>query len=142
MWFILGFIYSVALWCLFYLSHVYLKDLSVILCLRSNVLSPWFSHEALQKCKQNIEMIANTLELEGFSRIDAFVNVDSGEVRFQTSIFPSFLCWNMSNVQALKDFFMWTENIRFSSLTPVHNLVVNFLFIFTVAIIFCNKKHH
>ncbi|KAL6146290.1 hypothetical protein ACLB2K_056973 [Fragaria x ananassa] len=38
------------------------------------------SHEALQKCKQNIEMIANTLELEGFSRIDAFVNVDSGEV--------------------------------------------------------------
>ncbi|KAL6138970.1 hypothetical protein ACLB2K_064248 [Fragaria x ananassa] len=38
------------------------------------------SHEALQKCKQNMEMIANTLELEGFSRIDAFVNVDSGEV--------------------------------------------------------------
>ncbi|PRQ42756.1 putative D-alanine--D-alanine ligase [Rosa chinensis] len=38
------------------------------------------SHEALQKCKQHIEMIANTLELEGFSRIDAFVNVDSGEV--------------------------------------------------------------
>ncbi|XP_062002738.1 uncharacterized protein LOC133720454 isoform X2 [Rosa rugosa] len=38
------------------------------------------SHEALQKCKQHVEMIANTLELEGFSRIDAFVNVDSGEV--------------------------------------------------------------
>lgn len=38
------------------------------------------SHEALQKCKEHIEIIANTLELEGFSRIDAFVNVDSGEV--------------------------------------------------------------
>lgn len=32
------------------------------------------------KCKQRIELIANTLELEGFSRIDAFVNADSGEV--------------------------------------------------------------
>lgn len=38
------------------------------------------STEALEKCKQNIELIANTLQLEGFSRIDAFVNVDSGEV--------------------------------------------------------------
>ncbi|XXG39900.1 hypothetical protein AAC387_Pa01g0745 [Persea americana] len=36
--------------------------------------------EALQKCKERIEIIANALELEGFSRIDAFVNVDSGEV--------------------------------------------------------------
>lgn len=27
-----------------------------------------------------MELIANTLQLEGFSRIDAFVNVDSGEV--------------------------------------------------------------
>ncbi|KAK4771280.1 hypothetical protein SAY87_031812 [Trapa incisa] len=36
--------------------------------------------EALEKCKQRIELIANTLQLEGFSRIDAFVNVDSGEV--------------------------------------------------------------
>lgn len=38
------------------------------------------SNEALQRCKRRIEIIANTLELEGFSRIDAFVNVDSGEV--------------------------------------------------------------
>lgn len=38
------------------------------------------SNEALLKCKQRIELIANTLELEGFSRIDAFVNADSGEV--------------------------------------------------------------
>ncbi|GAB2235968.1 hypothetical protein Drorol1_Dr00026413 [Drosera rotundifolia] len=36
--------------------------------------------EALKKCKQRIELIADTLQLEGFSRIDAFVNVDSGEV--------------------------------------------------------------
>ncbi|KAI4324486.1 hypothetical protein MLD38_029973 [Melastoma candidum] len=38
------------------------------------------SYEALEKCKERIELIANTLQLEGFSRIDAFVNVDSGEV--------------------------------------------------------------
>ncbi|KAH7667514.1 D-alanine--D-alanine ligase protein [Dioscorea alata] len=38
------------------------------------------SEDALRKCKQRIELIANTLELEGFSRIDAFVNVHSGEV--------------------------------------------------------------
>lgn len=38
------------------------------------------SENALKKCKQHIELIANTLQLEGFSRIDAFVNVDSGEV--------------------------------------------------------------
>ncbi|XP_052173923.1 uncharacterized protein LOC127789161 [Diospyros lotus] len=38
------------------------------------------SNDALAKCKQRIELIANTLQLEGFSRIDAFVNVDSGEV--------------------------------------------------------------
>lgn len=38
------------------------------------------SNEALARCKQRIELIANTLELEGFSRIDAFVNVNSGEV--------------------------------------------------------------
>ncbi|XP_022157299.1 uncharacterized protein LOC111024031 [Momordica charantia] len=37
-------------------------------------------NEALEKCKRHIELIANTLQLEGFSRIDAFVNVDSGEV--------------------------------------------------------------
>ncbi|XP_031284860.1 uncharacterized protein LOC116143550 [Pistacia vera] len=37
-------------------------------------------NEALEKCKQHIELIANTLQLEGFSRIDAFVNADSGEV--------------------------------------------------------------
>ncbi|KAJ0978329.1 hypothetical protein J5N97_013803 [Dioscorea zingiberensis] len=38
------------------------------------------SEDALQRCKQRVEVIANTLELEGFSRIDAFVNVHSGEV--------------------------------------------------------------
>ncbi|KAE8686916.1 putative short chain alcohol dehydrogenase [Hibiscus syriacus] len=38
------------------------------------------SNEALERCKQRIKLIANTLQLEGFSRIDAFVNVDSGEV--------------------------------------------------------------
>ncbi|CAK7336655.1 unnamed protein product [Dovyalis caffra] len=38
------------------------------------------NNEALERCKQRIELIANTLQLEGFSRIDAFVNVDSGEV--------------------------------------------------------------
>lgn len=38
------------------------------------------SNEALEQCKKHIELIANTLQLEGFARIDAFVNVDSGEV--------------------------------------------------------------
>ncbi|KAL8039013.1 hypothetical protein ABFS82_10G007900 [Erythranthe guttata] len=38
------------------------------------------SNEALDKCKNRIELIANTLHLEGFSRIDAFVDVDCGEV--------------------------------------------------------------
>ncbi|KAK6943406.1 D-alanine--D-alanine ligase, C-terminal [Dillenia turbinata] len=38
------------------------------------------SYEALERCKRHIELIANTLQLEGFSRIDAFVNVDTGEV--------------------------------------------------------------
>uniref|UniRef100_A0A2P2MLM9 D-alanineD-alanine ligase n=3 Tax=Rhizophora mucronata TaxID=61149 RepID=A0A2P2MLM9_RHIMU len=38
------------------------------------------SEEALERCKQRMELIANTLQLEGFSRIDAFLNVDSGEV--------------------------------------------------------------
>uniref|UniRef100_A0A803MB92 ATP-grasp domain-containing protein n=1 Tax=Chenopodium quinoa TaxID=63459 RepID=A0A803MB92_CHEQI len=35
---------------------------------------------ALEKCKQRVELVANALQLEGFSRIDAFVNVDTGEV--------------------------------------------------------------
>lgn len=34
----------------------------------------------MEKCKQSIELIANTLQIEGFSRIDAFVHADSGEV--------------------------------------------------------------
>lgn len=38
------------------------------------------SEDALQRCKKTIEVMANTLGLEGFSRIDAFVNVRSGEV--------------------------------------------------------------
>ncbi|XP_049935950.1 uncharacterized protein LOC116262317 isoform X3 [Nymphaea colorata] len=37
-------------------------------------------NEALARCKEHIELIANTLGLEGFSRIDAFVHVDTGEV--------------------------------------------------------------
>ncbi|ONM26334.1 D-alanine--D-alanine ligase [Zea mays] len=36
--------------------------------------------DALQRCKKSIETMANALGLEGFSRIDAFVNVRSGEV--------------------------------------------------------------
>ncbi|PVH65460.1 hypothetical protein PAHAL_2G498100 [Panicum hallii] len=38
------------------------------------------SDDALQRCKRSIEIMANSLGLEGFSRIDAFVNVRSGEV--------------------------------------------------------------
>ncbi|KAG9455168.1 hypothetical protein H6P81_008072 [Aristolochia fimbriata] len=38
------------------------------------------SESTLQKCKERIEIIANALDLEGFSRIDAFVNADNGEV--------------------------------------------------------------
>ncbi|XP_020274002.1 uncharacterized protein LOC109848761 isoform X2 [Asparagus officinalis] len=38
------------------------------------------SNEVLQRCKQRIELAANTLGLEGFSRIDAFINVRTGEV--------------------------------------------------------------
>uniref|UniRef100_A0A7N0UJD1 Uncharacterized protein n=1 Tax=Kalanchoe fedtschenkoi TaxID=63787 RepID=A0A7N0UJD1_KALFE len=38
------------------------------------------SAECLDKCKLRIELVANTLQLEGFSRVDAFLNVDSGEV--------------------------------------------------------------
>ncbi|KAG6487429.1 hypothetical protein ZIOFF_056015 [Zingiber officinale] len=38
------------------------------------------SEEALEACKRRVEIIANTLYLEGFSRIDAFVNVHTGEV--------------------------------------------------------------
>ncbi|KAL8526546.1 hypothetical protein ACS0TY_015658 [Phlomoides rotata] len=38
------------------------------------------SDAALEKCKKHIQLIANTLQLEGFSRIDAFVNADSGNV--------------------------------------------------------------
>uniref|UniRef100_A0A803L379 ATP-grasp domain-containing protein n=1 Tax=Chenopodium quinoa TaxID=63459 RepID=A0A803L379_CHEQI len=38
------------------------------------------SENALEKCKQRVELVANALQLEGFSRIDAFVNVDTGEV--------------------------------------------------------------
>ncbi|KAF3778971.1 D-alanine--D-alanine ligase [Nymphaea thermarum] len=37
-------------------------------------------NEALARCKERIELIANMLGLEGFSRIDAFVHVDTGEV--------------------------------------------------------------
>ncbi|XP_072974647.1 uncharacterized protein [Typha angustifolia] len=47
------------------------------------------SNEALQRCKQRIEVIANALGLEGFSRIDAFVNVHSGEaLAEQPPIYP------------------------------------------------------
>ncbi|GLJ38718.1 hypothetical protein SUGI_0789120 [Cryptomeria japonica] len=36
--------------------------------------------DALQACIKRIEILANTLGLEGFSRIDAFVHADTGEV--------------------------------------------------------------
>ncbi|WZY72644.1 hypothetical protein YC2023_004884 [Brassica napus] len=35
--------------------------------------------EALERCKRGIELIAKTLGLEGFSRIDAFVHVETGD---------------------------------------------------------------
>ncbi|ESQ49193.1 hypothetical protein EUTSA_v10020004mg [Eutrema salsugineum] len=38
------------------------------------------SKDALERCKQGIELIAETLGLEGFSRIDAFVHVETGEL--------------------------------------------------------------
>ncbi|KAJ4971798.1 hypothetical protein NE237_004897 [Protea cynaroides] len=38
------------------------------------------SEVALRRFKERIEIIANALGLEGFSRIDAFMNVDNGEV--------------------------------------------------------------
>ncbi|XP_078166190.1 D-alanine-D-alanine ligase family [Carex rostrata] len=38
------------------------------------------SEKALKNCKKRIETIAATLGLEGFSRIDAFVSVETGEV--------------------------------------------------------------
>nr|VDD51322.1 unnamed protein product [Brassica oleracea] len=37
------------------------------------------SKEALERCKRGIELIAKTLGLEGFSRIDAFVHVETGD---------------------------------------------------------------
>lgn len=43
-------------------------------------LANFDSEEALEACKRRVEIIANTLGLEGFSRIDAFVNVHTGEV--------------------------------------------------------------
>ena len=49
---------------------VHLCILTVLVC----------SKDALQRCKSCIEMMANTLGLEGFSRIDVFVNVRNGEV--------------------------------------------------------------
>lgn len=39
-----------------------------------------FRDVALARCKEHIELIAIKLGLEGFSRIDAFVHVDTGEV--------------------------------------------------------------
>ncbi|XP_002983726.2 uncharacterized protein LOC9643966 [Selaginella moellendorffii] len=38
------------------------------------------SEEAVRSCRERIELVANTLQLEGFARIDAFMNVDTGEV--------------------------------------------------------------
>ena len=60
-------------------------------------ISSWISKEALERCKECIELIANKLQLVGFSRIDAFVNVDSGEVCWFHSAtgqaFPIALCY-------------------------------------------------
>lgn len=38
------------------------------------------SEEVIKACKQRIELVATTLGLQGFARIDAFVHADSGEV--------------------------------------------------------------
>lgn len=55
-------------------------SISFLSATRAYILFHECSNKALEKCKEHIELIANTLQLEGFSRIDAFVNVDSGEV--------------------------------------------------------------
>lgn len=46
--------------------------------------------DALERCKKGIELIAETLGLEGFSRIDAFVHVETGEVHSNISIQNQF----------------------------------------------------
>ena len=60
-------------------------------------ISSWISKEALERCKECIELIANKLQLVGFSRIDASANVDSGEVCWFHSAtgqaFPFALCY-------------------------------------------------
>lgn len=72
--------------CQEYIHQILLEKLSntciyLVGYLMRNVFSFLvISKEALGLCKQRIELIANTLQLQGFSRIDAFVNVDSGEV--------------------------------------------------------------
>ena len=43
--------------------------------------------EAIAACRKRIEIVANTLGLEGFARIDAFVHADTGEVILLPSAF-------------------------------------------------------
>ncbi|KAG0564611.1 hypothetical protein KC19_8G125200 [Ceratodon purpureus] len=42
--------------------------------------SSLIKEEAIAACRKRIEIVANTLGLEGFARIDAFVHADTGEV--------------------------------------------------------------
>lgn len=60
------------------------------------------STEALENCKKRIELVANTLQLEGFSRIDAFLNVDSGEVRFYYNSVITFELPKMLGIYSVK----------------------------------------
>jgi len=46
-----------------------------------------YREEAIAACRKRIEIVANTLGLEGFARIDAFVHADTGEVKLFSSAF-------------------------------------------------------
>lgn len=39
-----------------------------------------YRESAITACRKRIEIVANTLGVEGFARIDAFVHADTGEV--------------------------------------------------------------
>ena len=43
--------------------------------------------EAITACRKRIEIVANTLGLDGFARIDAFMHADTGEVNLLPSAF-------------------------------------------------------
>lgn len=74
-------------------------------------LANFDSEEALEACKRRVEIIANTLGLEGFSRIDAFVNVHTGEVNllvFFTNLFSSkIITWTDTPYHLPKLYSKW-----------------------------------